>query len=209
MTGVFDGLQSLFFSHPDPTLATTIHGFQPQCSRGVVAWMRRFITCCFFALGFMSGFCATPEPDADRWFTEGGVRPEPFAGVTVRSNEFPSLRAEVVANVLQVKCDAAGVGDAPRLIVSADAPGHWPARDWRTLVMRRAGPGWLVDVPVDSPDVPLIYFVAARVEGSPMVSPCAWRDRGRWVWSVHRGCSGLSSKGLSKGWKAGARRKFP
>ncbi len=133
--------------------------------------MRRFITGCFFALGFLSGFCAAPEPDADRWFTEGGVRPEPFVGATVRSNEFATLRAEVVANVLQVKCDAAGAGDAPRLIVSADAPGHWPARDWRTLAMRRAGPGWLVEVPVDSPDVPLIYFIATRAEGSPVVSP--------------------------------------
>lgn len=121
-------------------------------------------------LGLAAGFSAGPEPAPDRWLAEVGARPERFAEAAVLTNEFATLRAEVVAGVLQVKCDGFDALEELNLVVSADGPGHWPARDWRTRTMRRAGPGWLADVPVDSPDVPQIYFVAARVNGLAAVS---------------------------------------
>lgn len=121
-------------------------------------------------LGLAAGFGAGPEPTADRWLANAGARPEPFSETTVLTNEFAALRAEVVAGVLQVKCEGGDSLSELKLVVSADAPGHWPARDWRTLAMRRAGAGWLVDPPVDSPDVPQIYFVAARAKGQSVVS---------------------------------------
>lgn len=123
-----------------------------------------------FTLGLMAGFGAGPEPAADRWFTEAGGRPEQFADATVVTNEFARLRAEVLAGGLQVKCEGSDSLTDLKLIASADAPGHWPARDWRTRAMRRAGPGWLAEIPVDSLDVPQIYFVAARVDGRAVVS---------------------------------------
>ncbi len=124
----------------------------------------------FFTLGLAAGFGAGPEA-ADRWLAEAGARPERFAEAVVLTNEFATLRAEVVAGVLQVKCDGGEALSELKLIVSADAPGHWPARDWRTLAMRRTGPGWLAEIPVDSLDVPQIYFVAALVSGRAAVSP--------------------------------------
>ena len=122
--------------------------------------------------GLVTGvFAAGPEPGADRWLTNAGARPERLAGVAVVSNEFATLRAEVVAEVLQVKCEGGTALEELKLIVSADAPGHGPARDWRTIPMRRAGPGWLAAVPVDSVDVPHIYFLSGLLNGRAVVSP--------------------------------------
>lgn len=156
------GVRFLFLAHS---------WFSPARSRGVVRRMHWFTAAAFFVFGLEAGFGAGPEPAADRWLTEAGARPERFAEAAVMTNEFATLRAEAVAGVLQVKCDEGESFAELQLIASADAPGHWPARDWRVLAMRRAGPGWLTDIPVDSPDVPQIYFVAARVNGRPVVSP--------------------------------------
>ena len=58
-----------------------------------------------------------------------------------------------------------------RIISSADAPGHWPARDWRSRPMNLRGATWVAELPVDSLDVPLIYFVSARTPQGSAVSP--------------------------------------
>ncbi len=114
---------------------------------------------------------ADPKPGSDSWLTNGGMFPEKFANAAVRTNLFTHLRAEVVAGTLQVKCEPAENILEPRLVASADAPGHWPARDWRTFGMRRFGESWVGEIPVDSLDVPQIYFVAAREQGRAVVSP--------------------------------------
>jgi hypothetical protein len=122
-------------------------------------------------LSLVAGISAEISPGADHWLTNPGARPERFLKATATTNAFATLRAEVVAGALQVKCEGADAFDHWRLIISADAPGHWPARDWRTMPMRKAGSGWLAEIPVDSPDVPQIYFVAASLNGRAMVSP--------------------------------------
>jgi hypothetical protein len=122
-------------------------------------------------LSLVAGISAEIPPGADHWLTDPGARPERFLKATVTTNAFATLRAEVVAGALQVKCEGTDAFDDWQLIVSADAPGHWPARDWRTMMMRKAGSGWLAEIPVDSPDVPQIYFVAARLNGRAVVSP--------------------------------------
>jgi hypothetical protein len=99
------------------------------------------------------------------------VLPEKFAGAVVSTNRFITLRAEVIAGALHVKSELGDLASEPMLIVSADAPGHWPARDWRTFSMRRFGASWAAEIPVDSLDVPQIYFVAARENGKLMASP--------------------------------------
>lgn len=117
-----------------------------------------------------AAFAAEPSPNADCWLTNG-VFPVPFSDANVRTNLFQTLRAEAVAGKLQVKFEALPSLHKPRVIASADAPGHWPARDWRSLPMRRAGPNWLAELPVDSLDVPQIYLVAAMTGEQEVVSP--------------------------------------
>ncbi|HEY0550538.1 MAG TPA: hypothetical protein VGF13_13120 [Verrucomicrobiae bacterium] len=114
---------------------------------------------------------ADPQRDSDSWLTNGGIFPEKFANVAVRTNLFANLRAEVVAGTLQVKCELGETISELRLVASADAPGHWPARDWRTFAMRRFGASWGAEIPVDSLDVPQIYFVAAREREKFIASP--------------------------------------
>lgn len=114
---------------------------------------------------------ADPQPGSDSWLTNGGIFPKKFASATVRANLFTNLRAEVVAGALQVKCELSETISEPRLIASADAPGHWPARDWRTVRMRRFGESLVAEIPVDSLDVPQIYFLAAREQEKPVASP--------------------------------------
>lgn len=126
--------------------------------------------CFVLGLGLVTGFGAGLQPEADRWLANAGARPDRFAAAVVLTNEFATLRAEVVAGALQVKCEGNDSLTEMHLIISADAPGHWPARDWRTLAMRRAGSGWLAEIPVDSLDVPQIYFVNARLNNRPVVS---------------------------------------
>jgi hypothetical protein len=89
----------------------------------------------------------------------------------MRTKLFTNLRAEVVAGMLQVKCEPAETILEPRLVASADAPGHWPARDWRTFGMRRFGGSWVGEIPVDSLEVPQIYFLAAREQEKLVASP--------------------------------------
>jgi hypothetical protein len=114
---------------------------------------------------------ADPQPGSDSWLTNGGVFPEKFANAAMRTNSFRNMHAEVVAGTLQVKCEPGESISELRLIASADTPGHWPARDWRTFVMRRFGASWAAEIPVDSLDVPQIYFIAAREDGKHFVSP--------------------------------------
>ena len=113
-----------------------------------------------------------PEAGSDRWLTNAGaVLPEKFAVATADTNRFATLRSEVVAGALLVKCEAGDPLTEPRLVASADAPGHWPARDWRSRPMQRRGASWVAELPVDSLDVPQIYFVIVREHEKSVASP--------------------------------------
>lgn len=117
-------------------------------------------------------FARGPLAGADQWLTnEAAMFPENFTNATVSTNHFATLHAEVVADLLQVTCAAGENVSDMRLVASADAPGHWPARDWHTRAMSRRGATWVAALPVDSLDVPQIYFVVAREQGKPVVSP--------------------------------------
>jgi len=102
-----------------------------------------------------------PLPDADAWLTNTVPRPDRFANAATSTNRFATLHAEVVAERLRVTCsDARATG--MNLIASVDAPGHWPARDWRSYTMRSNAAVWFVELPVDSLHVPIVYFAAVR-----------------------------------------------
>src|SRR5688572_20681594 len=103
----------------------------------------------FALLAAFVAVAAEPPPAADRWLTNDSVLPEKFAGAKVETNRFATLRAETVAGALQVLAAADKTLSEPQLIISADTPGHWRARDWRTLPMRVAGANWTVEIPVE------------------------------------------------------------
>ena len=108
------------------------------------------------------------QPGSDVWLTNAPALPEPFHTAAIDTNRFSNLKMEAVAGKLLVRWETREPFAEARLAASADAPGHWPARDWRTFPMRRSGMGWVTEVPADSLDVPLIYFVIA---GSGTASP--------------------------------------
>ena len=111
-----------------------------------------------------------PEPEGDIWLTNAPALPGAYAASTMDSNRFASLKAETVAGKLLVRWETTELFSETRIIVSADAPGHWPARDWRTVAMRRTPTGWVTDMPIDSLDVPLVYFVVATNKGNSLAS---------------------------------------
>jgi hypothetical protein len=123
--------------------------------------VRAAIAILFFIGSIPMALALDPQTNADVWLTNAPALPEPYANATPQTNRFTSLKAEVIAGKLRMTLEG-GVAENVRLIASADAPGHWPARDWRTYPMRRAGKSWIGEVPVDSLYVPIIYFAMAR-----------------------------------------------
>ena len=130
-----------------------------------------YITTMLFLSPAPAVFAREPVAGADRWLTNAAVFPEAFANAPLSTNHFATLRAEVIADQLQVKCEAGGGLSDLRIVASTDAPGHWPARDWRARPMHLRGATWVAECPVDSLDVPQIYFVVAREKGRLVMSP--------------------------------------
>ena len=97
---------------------------------------------------------------SDTWTDSAAPHPAQKVGST---NDFASLRAEVIANRLRILTRSEA-----RLLFSADAPGHWPARDWQSLPMRATANGWTALVPVEDLDVPIIYYVSQDTQSSPL-----------------------------------------
>jgi hypothetical protein len=111
------------------------------------------------------------QPGSDTWLTNAPALPEPHAATANDTNRFANLKTEAVAGKLLVRWETGEQFSEARIIASADAPGHWPARDWRTFPMRRTPTGWLTEVPADSLDVPLIYFAVTADHGRAVASP--------------------------------------
>jgi hypothetical protein len=114
---------------------------------------------------------AVSTPKGDEWLTNAPALPGEFAGTPVDTNLFATLRTEVIAGRLRITWDSAAEAADARLILSADEPGHWPARDWRSFSLKRRGASWQAEVPVDSLDVPLVYFVISRNRAQAVASP--------------------------------------
>lgn len=119
-----------------------------------------------------TGF-AQPKPAADTW-VDGAVRyPRGLATNALRPDAFAALRAEPLAEQLKVRWQPSTSPAEPRAILhySTDAPGHWPARDWRTVPMPQRGAVWEATLPVDDLDVPLVYFVSDGGAAPKFLSP--------------------------------------
>lgn len=101
---------------------------------------------------------------ADTWITNS-VRFPPFVETnSIRLTGFESLKAEALAGKLKVCWSPAASGEGARAIAVAsfDAPGHWPARDWRRFPMQARGNRWEAALPVEDLDVPVVYFIEAK-----------------------------------------------
>jgi hypothetical protein len=135
----------------------------------------RSVSIGFFAVLVVANTTALalpPRPAGDTWLTNAAPWPEQYAHHSISSNVFTSLHAEAIAGKFQVSFDSQIILlEPPRVVASADAPGHWPARDWRSYKMRRAGNSWVVEVPVDNVDVPVIYFVVSSQDKLSRASP--------------------------------------
>lgn len=109
---------------------------------------------------------AQPKPVADAWVSGAVSYPRGLATNSLRQDAFATLHAEHLAEQIKVRWQPAAQPAQPRLVLhfSADAPGHWPARDWRAIPFAQRGAVWEATLPVDDLDVPLVYFVS---DGSP------------------------------------------
>lgn len=116
---------------------------------------------------------AQTRPAADAWVADTVRYPSGLATNTLNQEAFASLHAEHLAEQLKVRWQPATPPPQPRLTLhfSADAPGHWPARDWRTLPLTQRGAVWEATLPVDDLDVPLVYFVSDGNPAPGLLSP--------------------------------------
>jgi hypothetical protein len=113
----------------------------------------------------------TPPPDG--WLTNAFTWPD-FVGSPASSQpDFESLRAETSGGRLKIfwSPSALDTNASVQFFVSADSPGHWPARDWRGYGAAAHDTNWEARIPVDDVDVPLVYFAAAARAGATNYSP--------------------------------------
>ena len=133
--------------------------------------MRRAIIA-LLSLASAIGVCAfEPLTNAEVWLTNAPALPMEITQASVSTNLFETLRAEAIAGRLRITWESTTAFDDARVVASADVPGHWPARDWRRFAMKRHGTNWQVELPVDSIDVPLIYFAIASNKTEHVASP--------------------------------------
>ena len=99
--------------------------------------------------------------------------PSGISKTQLRPGDFQNLRAEAIGGKLRIfwTPERLSANASVKLLASADAPGHWPARDWRSRPMTLRGPHWEASLPVDDVDVPMIYFAVATEAGKTNVSP--------------------------------------
>lgn len=129
---------------------------------------RLALACLSFAFLFPATSGAAEKIVGDLWLTNHFEYPVSIATNALPAEMFGTLHAEVLAGRLKISWLSKTAPASPTLVASADAPGHWPARDWRSCPMEQHGENWEAFVPVDSLDVPVIYFVRAGTNVSPM-----------------------------------------
>jgi hypothetical protein len=116
---------------------------------------------------------AAEPPDAPLEGLEG----DPFvaAGQTgVVSAAFVDRRLRVEWSGATPATSESTVSPVPRVLVSTDAPGHWPVRDWRSWPMTGRPGAWEARIPLLSAFTPVVYFVEASAAGTTNASAMRW-----------------------------------
>ena len=109
----------------------------------------------------------------ETWVTNTVHYPSLLASNAIQSDRFNQLQAVFLADTVRILWTPPAGDPAGRSVLklSVDEPGHWPARDWRSYPMERRGPNWETVVPVDTLDVPLVYYVEVITGQGTNVSP--------------------------------------
>ena len=85
---------------------------------------------------------------------------------------FESLKAEVIIGKLNVFWRADRIpATSATILYSPDHPGHWAAREWRELSMRKRQNLFDAKLPVADVDLPIVYFVRATTGTGTVNSP--------------------------------------
>lgn len=116
---------------------------------------------------------AQGKQPADSWVSVAVQYPRGLVTNAINGDAFRSLAAEHLVEQLKVRWQPATPPAQAKFTLhfSADAPGHWPARDWRTLPLTQRGAVWEAVLPVDDLDVPLVYFVSDGSPAPALLSP--------------------------------------
>ena len=118
-------------------------------------------------LGFLSGNflislrAQIPKPRADQWLSGAYEYPVAAGGKVGSTTGFEAIETDAVAGRLKVywNSGAATGSGGVTLFASAETAGHWPARDWRQYPMSLRAGRWEASVPVESVDIPMIFFL--------------------------------------------------
>ena len=132
---------------------------------------RLFFAVAFLAIAVEPRSAVAAEGDGDRALAAPYEYPALLAEKAPDAEAFASLKAEVVIGKLKISYKPAGRGGSARLWYSVDRPGRWAARHWLKLDMPLTGRDRVGKVPVDAPDVPIVYFVEAASDGATVLSP--------------------------------------
>lgn len=114
---------------------------------------------------------ADQAPPGEEWLDQPAPYPRFVDPTQVVTNDFQSLQAEFLAGRLKIRWVTTPLLTNWTVVVhaSADAPGRWSARDWRPYPMTARETLWETTLPVDHPDVPIVYFV--RVHQPSVAAP--------------------------------------
>jgi hypothetical protein len=116
---------------------------------------------------------AETNPPPEIWLTNEVHYPSALPPGILQTDRFQTLRVVFLAETFKIVWTPPANDQAARVLLkfSADNLGHWPARDWRSRPMERRGPDWETEVPVDSLDVPLVYYLEVMTDQGTNVSP--------------------------------------
>lgn len=141
-----------------------------------LSWAIRLLRGVAMGIGMVGRVLAAEPPDAPL----EGLAGDPFVGAGrtgLVSAAFMDrrLRIEWKDNATAGNPAPGPVGGVvPRVLVSTDAPGHWPVRDWRSWPMAGVAGGWEANIPLVSATTPVVYFVEAVGGGTTNASAMRW-----------------------------------
>ncbi len=133
----------------------------------------------FFATATLALACCIGSEDAqaaakgDAWVSMGGIYPMIHQAETPDENAFRELKSEVLIGEISPfwPTSLARENANATLWFSVDYAGHWPARDWRPILMTKLTTGFEARLPVTDMNVPIVYYVAAESGGKTLISP--------------------------------------
>lgn len=115
---------------------------------------------------------ATAAP-GDRWLDHPKSFPWETGRRVLYRTTFVSLKAEVIIGQLNIfwRSASGATSQTVTLHYSPDFPGHWSAREWRTLNMRKRGDLFDAKVPVSDIDIPIVYYLEFHGANTSQISP--------------------------------------